>query len=60
MNENTRQALLMFIKLYKVVNDKEAFISMWEQILNTPDTVLTLADAYDAAYGSALDQIISE
>lgn len=59
MNEEMRQLLLNFIKLYKQANNKEAFIDMWEKTLNTPDTPLTLKDAYDAAYGEAIAQVLA-
>ena len=57
--DNEKQMILReFIKLYRAANDKEAFISMWEDFVNAPDPApLTIADAYDNAYGSALIQV---
>lgn len=56
MNES-RDILLKFIELYEQANDKESFIKMWKETLLTPDEPLTLQDAYNAAYGSALAQL---
>lgn len=49
-----------FISCYKQAADKEAFIEMWETVLNTPDTPLTISDALDAAEGSAIEQCVFE
>lgn len=60
MNEDKKAILLQFIQLYKNANDKEAFITMWEDVLTTPDVPLTLEDAYNSAYGSAINQVVFE
>ena len=54
-----KNLLLRFINLYEQANDKEAFIKMWKETLLTPDKPLTLQDAYDAAYGEAIIQVLA-
>lgn len=50
--------LKQFISCYEKFQDKEAFISMWKEILNMEDEKpYTLEDAYDNAYGMALAQL---
>lgn len=51
------EILKQFIASYELANDKEAFITMWKEALNTPNEPMTLQDAYDEAYGNALIQV---
>ena len=60
MNKAMVDCLRQFISCYKQAADKEAFIEMWETVLNTPDTPLTISDALDAAEGSAIEQCVFE
>lgn len=61
MDKEKVAVLKQFIQSYKAANDKEAFIEMWESVLdNSEDVPLTLSDAYDEAYGSALIQVYAE
>lgn len=61
MDKEKVAVLKQFIQSYKAANDKEAFIEMWESVLDNPEDVpLTLSDAYDEAYGGALIQLYAE
>jgi hypothetical protein len=61
MDKEKVAVLKQFIQSYKAANDKEAFIEMWESVLdNSEDVPLTLSDAYDEAYGGALIQLYAE
>jgi hypothetical protein len=57
MNKEYVAILKQFITAYEQAKDKEAFISMWKNTLNTPDEPQTLQDAYNEAYGNALIQL---
>ena len=61
MDKDKVEVLKQFIQAYKAVTNKEAFIKMWDDVLNNSETTpLTLADAYDEAYGNALIQMYAE
>lgn len=60
MNKAMVDCLRQFISCYKKTADKEAFIEMWETVLNITDTPLTISDALDAAEGSAIEQCVFE
>ena len=61
MDKEKIAILKQFIQAYKAANDKEAFIEMWESVLdNSEDVPFTLSDAYDEAYGNALIQMYAE
>ena len=60
MDEEKVQVLKLFIKLYRQAKNKEVFIDMWDEMLDTKGTELTLKDAYDAVQGDALAQLIEE
>lgn len=58
MDEQQKELLRNFINLYKKANNKDAFIKMWEDVVNAPEPEpYTLKDAYENAYGSALAQL---
>ena len=55
---NDKMALIReFIRLYDTAIDKEAFIDMWRNFVNGDETLLTLADAFDAVEGEAYAQV---
>ena len=61
MDKEIVEVLKQFIQAYEAFNDKEAFITMWKDILNNAETdTLTIADAYDEAYGNALIQVYAK
>lgn len=60
MNKAMVDCLRQFISCYKQATDKDAFIEMWETVLNITDTPLTISDALDAAEGSAIEQCVFE
>ena len=61
MDKEKVAVLKQFIRSYEAANDKEAFIEMWESVLNNSEDVpLTISDAYDEVYGGALIQMYAE
>ena len=58
--DTSTRTLLHFIDLYEKAIDKEAFVQSVKEALSVDDYQLTLADAYDSAYGKALEQLITD
>lgn len=59
MDKEKIALLKKFIELYKKAEDKEFFIDTWYTVLSAEpcDEPLTLEDAYNSAYGRALEQL---